>query len=89
MLAHPREVSLEGGDQVGPEAPFHRVGGLQPVLLQKVGEEAVEVALASVAGEREELLDESADLLYHLLVMLRASGVPLADVVAAIGKVEI
>ena len=55
-------------------------------LAQKVGEEAVEVALASVAGEREELLDESADLLYHLTVLLVASGVSLADVVAVLER---
>ncbi|MEX0915599.1 MAG: bifunctional phosphoribosyl-AMP cyclohydrolase/phosphoribosyl-ATP diphosphatase HisIE, partial [Wenzhouxiangellaceae bacterium] len=39
---------------------------------QKVGEEGVEVALAASAGDREELVSESADLLYHLLVVLAA-----------------
>jgi len=47
---------------------------------QKVGEEGVEVALAAVAGDREELIDESADLLYHLLVTLAACDVSLEDV---------
>lgn len=46
---------------------------------QKVGEEGVEVALAATAGDREELVDESADLLYHLLVVLAASDVPLEE----------
>ena len=50
-------------------------------IAQKVGEEGLETALAAVAGDREELTNEAADLLYHLLVLLRASGLSLADVV--------
>ena len=53
-------------------------------IAQKVGEEGLETALAAVAGDREELADEAADLLYHLVVLLRASGLSLADVVAAL-----
>ena len=51
---------------------------------QKVGEEGVEVALAATAGDREELVNESADLLYHLLVVLAASGVALDEVVGTL-----
>ena len=47
---------------------------------QKVGEEGVEVALAATAGDRDELIEESADLLYHLLVTLTVSGVSLEEV---------
>lgn len=47
---------------------------------QKLGEEATEAVIAAVTGNREELVKESADVLYHLLVVLRASGVPLAEV---------
>jgi len=50
-------------------------------IAQKVGEEGVETALAAVAGDREELADEAADLLYHLLVLLQASDLSLEDVV--------
>lgn len=50
-------------------------------IAQKVGEEAVELALAAAAGSREEQLDETADLLYHLLVLLRDRDLRLADVV--------
>ena len=50
-------------------------------IAQKVGEEGVETALAAVSGDDEEIRNEAADLLYHLLVLLHASGVPLADVV--------
>jgi phosphoribosyl-ATP pyrophosphohydrolase/phosphoribosyl-AMP cyclohydrolase len=49
-------------------------------ISQKVGEEGVETALAATSGDLEELRNESADLIYHLLVLLRASGVRLAEV---------
>jgi len=51
-------------------------------IAQKVGEEAVELALASVAGSRDEALAEAADLLYHLLVLLNRQDIRLADVAA-------
>ena len=47
---------------------------------QKVGEEGVEVALAAAVGDREELLNESADLLYHLMVVLHSEGLELNQV---------
>ena len=49
---------------------------------QKLGEEATEAVIAAVTGNRPELVKESADLLYHLLVLLRAAGVPLSAVMA-------
>jgi phosphoribosyl-ATP pyrophosphohydrolase/phosphoribosyl-AMP cyclohydrolase len=50
-------------------------------IAQKVGEEGVETALAAIAGDKAELANESADPLYHLLVLLRARDLSLADVV--------
>src|SRR5215210_3510383 len=47
---------------------------------KKLGEEAVETALAAVGEDREHLIAETADLLYHLFVVLEARGVKLADV---------
>ena len=49
-------------------------------MAQKVGEEGVEVALAAVAQDEQALLQESADVLYHLMVVLHARGCSLADV---------
>ncbi len=49
-------------------------------IAQKVGEEGVETALAGVAGDDQELLNESADLLYHLLVLLRSRKLELRSV---------
>jgi phosphoribosyl-AMP cyclohydrolase / phosphoribosyl-ATP pyrophosphohydrolase len=47
---------------------------------QKVGEEAVETTVAAVAGDRDALVAEAADLVFHLYVLLKASGVELEDV---------
>ncbi|WP_240231266.1 phosphoribosyl-ATP diphosphatase [Devosia lacusdianchii] len=49
---------------------------------QKLGEEATEAVIAAVTGNKPELVKESADVLYHLLVVLRAADVSLADVMA-------
>jgi phosphoribosyl-ATP pyrophosphohydrolase/phosphoribosyl-AMP cyclohydrolase len=51
-------------------------------IAQKVGEEGLEVALAAVAEGDEKVISESADLLFHLLVLLKSRGVTLASVVA-------
>ncbi len=53
-------------------------------VAQKVGEEGVELALAAVAGDRDEVINEAADLLYHTLVLLRSHGIELARVVATL-----
>lgn len=50
-------------------------------IAQKVGEEGVETALAAVAGDDEELLNESADLIYHMLVLLRSRKLELGSLV--------
>ena len=49
-------------------------------IAQKLGEEAVELALASVSGDRDEILNEAADLVYHLLVLLQQQNISLDDV---------
>ena len=51
-------------------------------IAQKVGEEGLEVALAAVAQTDDELVAESADLLYHLLLLLKSRGLRLEHVVA-------
>ena len=53
-------------------------------IAQKVGEEGVETALAAVAQDEAALLGESADLLYHLIVLLRARGLSLQDAIAVL-----
>jgi phosphoribosyl-AMP cyclohydrolase / phosphoribosyl-ATP pyrophosphohydrolase len=51
-------------------------------IAQKVGEEGLELALASVAQGDEEVIAEAADLLYHIVLLLEAKGLSLARVVA-------
>ena len=51
---------------------------------KKLGEEAVETALAAVTEDRERVAAEAADLLYHLLVVLAARGITLAEVETAL-----
>jgi phosphoribosyl-ATP pyrophosphohydrolase/phosphoribosyl-AMP cyclohydrolase len=51
-------------------------------MAQKVGEEGLEVALAAVGADDAQLVSESADLLYHLLLLLQSRGRSLAEVVA-------
>jgi phosphoribosyl-ATP pyrophosphohydrolase len=52
---------------------------------KKLGEEAVELALASVIETRERLIEETADLIYHLLVVLKARDIKLAEVESVLG----
>lgn len=49
-------------------------------IAQKVGEEGVELALAAVTQNKEEVIDEAADLMYHLIVLLADQGLALEDV---------
>ena len=53
---------------------------------EKFGEEAIEAIIEAVKGDRERLTEEAADVLYHLLVMLAARNVTLADVEAALAR---
>lgn len=53
---------------------------------KKLGEEAVETVIAAVSGDRAEVVTESADLLYHLLVVLKIADVPLNEVLAELQR---
>ena len=53
---------------------------------KKLGEEAIETALAAVGEDRERLAEEAADLIYHLLVVLNARGITLAEVEAVLAE---
>jgi phosphoribosyl-ATP pyrophosphohydrolase len=57
-----------------------------PKAAQKLGEEAVETVIAAVAGDKAGLVSESADLLYHWLVVLHIAGVPMSDVLAELER---
>jgi phosphoribosyl-ATP pyrophosphohydrolase len=51
---------------------------------KKLGEEAVEMALAAVGDDRDRVIGEAADLLYHLLVVLQVRGIALSEVEAVL-----
>jgi phosphoribosyl-ATP pyrophosphohydrolase len=72
--------SRKGGD---PDASWSAKLLADPTLAsKKLAEEAMEAALAAVKGEKDALAAESADLVYHWLVVLAAAGVSLDDVAA-------
>jgi phosphoribosyl-ATP pyrophosphohydrolase len=53
---------------------------------KKLGEEAVELVIAALQGERTAIVAESADVIYHLLVLLHQAGVPLTEVMAELER---
>lgn len=59
-----------------------------PKVSQKVGEEAVEVVIEAVKGDKEGVVKESADLLYHLAVLWASTGVTPDDVYAELARRE-
>lgn len=59
-----------------------------PVIARKVGEEAVETVVAALAGEREELVGEAADVIFHLMVLLSAKDIALGEVLAELDRRE-
>ena len=59
-----------------------------PKIAQKVGEEAVETVIEAVANNQDRLIEESADLLYHLLVLWAASGIKPDQIWHALARRE-
>ncbi len=57
-------------------------------IAQKLGEEATEAIIAALAQDRDELVGEAADLIFHLLVLLNAKDIALADVLAELDRRE-
>lgn len=69
---------LESNDANSYTANLVASGGTR--VAQKVGEEAIELVLAATAGTRDEQLEEAADLMFHLLVLLRTKNISLQAV---------
>ncbi|MBK8374717.1 phosphoribosyl-ATP diphosphatase [Sphingorhabdus sp.] len=59
-----------------------------PKIAQKVGEEATETVIAALSGDKGELISESADLIFHLLVLLSAKDVSFEAVLAELARRE-
>jgi phosphoribosyl-ATP pyrophosphohydrolase len=60
----------------------------RPKIAQKLGEEAVETVIASLAGDNAAVVGEAADLLFHLTVLLADLDIPLSDVLAELERRE-
>lgn len=76
-----------GGDPGSSYVAKLHARGL-PVVARKLGEEAVETLVAALAGSREDLIGEAADVLFHLLVLLGEKGVAFEDVTAELERRE-
>ncbi len=79
---HALEKVIQSRKGASPESSYTAslyASGM-PKMAQKVGEEAVETVIEALGGTDERLLSESADLLYHLLVLLSARGLSLGEV---------
>lgn len=76
-----------GADPDGSYVAQLHARGL-PLIARKLGEEGVETVVAALSGDDAELVGESADLLFHLLVVLSARGIPLSDVLAELDRRE-
>ncbi len=83
---HDLERRVNERAQASPDASYTRKlldrGVAQ--CAKKLGEEAIETALAAVGEDRERLIAEACDLLYHLLVLLKARGIALSEVEQAL-----
>ena len=60
----------------------------RPKMAQKLGEEAVEVVIAAISDDRAGLVSESADLMFHLAVLLADAGLSFDDVRAELARRE-
>ena len=84
------ETTIAARRTAAPESSYvaqlrHR--GL-PVMARKLGEEATETIVAALAGSREELVGEAADVLFHLLVLLGEKDIALGEGMAELDRRE-
>lgn len=80
-------LTRKGGDPAASHTAklFHRG---RAKIAQKVGEEAVETAIAATLQDRDAVIDESADLMFHLLVLWADCGIPPAEIWAELQRRE-
>jgi phosphoribosyl-ATP pyrophosphohydrolase len=85
---HDLAATIDARAAVGGEASYTRklLDKGAEHCAKKLGEEAVETVIAAVENDRGHLIAESADLLFHLLVLLKSRGVSLAEVETALEK---
>jgi phosphoribosyl-ATP pyrophosphohydrolase len=74
-----RSRRTASGDESYTKTLFNRG---TPFIAQKVGEEAVELAIAAVQGDKGRTISEAADLMYHIIVLLEDNDLSLKDLAA-------
>ena len=80
-------LARKGGDTSASHTAKLLSGGVERCA-KKFGEESIEAVIAAVSGDKQALTAESADVLYHLLVLWAAAGITPADVFATLGSRE-
>ena len=75
-------IAARKGDYPASSYTAKLLAGGPPLAAKKFGEEAIEAVLAAAQGDKDALAAESADVIYHWLVLLAASGVSLDEVAA-------
>jgi phosphoribosyl-ATP pyrophosphohydrolase len=85
---HDLEARIKERAQASPDVSYTRKLIDRGVVhcAKKFGEEAAEATIAAVAEDRDRMIAEAADVLYHLLVVLHARGVSLIEVEAALAE---
>ena len=81
-----QRIALRAGAPVEESYTAKLLSGGVERCAKKFGEEAAEIIIASVTKDKTGTASEASDVLYHLLVLLRAAGVPLADVMAQLER---
>ena len=64
------------------------IAGGAPLIARKLGEEAVETIVAALSADRNAVIGEAADLLFHLVVLLGAQGITIAEIAAELERRE-
>ena len=89
-ILHQLEAILAARKDASPESSYvaklHAKG--LDTILKKIGEEATETVIAAKSGSREATIYETADLLFHVLVMLGHQGIALDDVLSELRRRE-
>ena len=84
------EQTIRQRRSASPEESY--VAGLAarglPVIARKLGEEAIEAVVAALTDNREELVGEAADVLFHLLLLLAEKGISLEEVLGELERRE-
>ena len=82
------ERIVEERSKASPEQSWTAklVAGGQPKAAKKLGEEAIEAVMAAATGDRDNLTYEAADVLYHLLVVLKIAEIPVENVMTELAR---